>query len=155
MPTGWRPADVAVHFPDKKIENPYNFEKYAPKSSQNLLIWIWFQFLFTFILLFHLFGNIAKIGMPNFFIYGGFIYLLVFSYTELMDRNRFAILWEIIKNILGFALIYSMGDWFGNSQLYTWATSAMMIYFVLSTIITAYFVWFEIRKDKPVVEMKY
>ncbi len=148
MPTGWRPADVAARFPDKKIENPYDFERYAPQSSSLLLIWTWIQFLFTFLLLFYLFGNVATIGMPKIFIYGGFVYLTVFAYTELMDRNPYAILWEIIKNGLGFALIFSFGDWFGSSKIYPWTTASLMIYFVVSSIVTAYFVWFEIREGK-------
>jgi hypothetical protein len=147
MPTGWRPADVEARFPDKKIENPYNFEKYAPIISKPMLVWIWFQFIFTFGMLFYFYGNIAKLGMPNMFVYGGFIYLTVFAYTELMDRNRYAIIWEIIKNIIGFALIYQMGDWFGSSSQYSWSTAIMMVYFVLSTIITAYFVKFEISEE--------
>ena len=148
MPTGWRPADVAARFPDNKIDNPYDFERYAPKSSMPMLIWTWIQFLFTFFLLFYLFGNVATIGLPNIFIYGGFVYLTVFAYTELMDRNPYAILWEIIKNGLGFALIFSLGDWFGSSKIYPWTTAALMVYFVVSSIATAYFVWFEIRKNK-------
>ena len=148
MPTGWRPVDVEARFPDKKIGNPYDFDKYAPKSSKNMLIWIWIQFFFTFGMLFYFYGNIAKLGVPNMFVYGGFIYLTVFAYTELMDRNPYAIFWEITKNTLGFALIYSMGDWFGSSQQYLWTTTVVMAYFVLSTLITAYFVRFDICEEK-------
>ena len=148
MPTGWRPVDVEARFPDKKIGNPYDFDKYGPKSSKNMLIWIWFQFFFTFGMLFYFYGNIAKLGVPNMFVYGGFIYLTVFAYTELMDRNPYAIFWEITKNTLGFALIYSMGDWFGSSQQYLWTTTVVMAYFVLSTLITAYFVRFDICEEK-------
>jgi hypothetical protein len=56
--------------------------------------------------------------------------------------------WEIIKNIIGFALIYQMGDWFGGSSQYSWSTAVLITYFVASTVITAYFVWFEIREEK-------
>lgn len=148
MPTGWRPADVAVRFPDKKIENPYDFKKYAPKTTAAMSIWAWVQFFFTIFLLVYFYGHIAKIGMPNMFIYGAFIFLIVFSYTELMDRNPYAILWESIKNILGLYLIYSTGDWFGINQKYAWASTIIASYFVLSTIITGLFVWFEISDDK-------
>jgi hypothetical protein len=99
-------------------------------------------------MLFYFYGNIGKLGVPNMFVYGGFIYLTVFAYTELMDRNPYAIMWEITKNIIGFALIYQMGDWFGSSSQYPWASMVMMVYFVLSTVVTFYFVWFEIREEK-------
>jgi hypothetical protein len=153
MPTGWRPADVEARFPDNKIEDPYNFEKYAPKISKPMFIWIWFQFLFTFGMLFYFYGNIGKLGVPNMFVYGGFIYLTVFAYTELMDRNPYAIVWEIIKNIIGFALIYQMGDWFGSSSQYPWVTTILMVYFILSTVFTAYFVKFEIREESEKVTL--
>jgi len=153
MPTGWRPADVEARFPDNKIEDPYNFEKYAPKISKPMFIWIWFQFLFTFGMLFYFYGNISKLGVPNMFVYGGFIYLTVFAYTELMDRNPYAIVWEIIKNIIGFALIYQMCDWFGSGSQYPWVTTRCMVYFILSTVFTAYFVKFEIREESEKVTL--
>jgi alkylglycerol monooxygenase len=33
MPTGWRPADVAEKYPVYKIEDVYNFEKYATRTK--------------------------------------------------------------------------------------------------------------------------
>lgn len=148
MPTGWRPADVAARFPEVKIDDPYNFEKYAPKTSPSMTIWAWTQFTFTILMLVYFYGNIAKIGSPNIFIYGGFIYLMVFAYTELMDRNPYAIFWETLKNVLGIYWIFKTDDWFGISDQYNWAKIAILGYFILSTIVTAYFVWFEIREEK-------
>jgi len=152
MPTGWRPADVIEKYPVDKIEDPYNFEKYAPKSSLLMQTWIWVQFLFTFALVSYFFANLATIGSPNIFIYGGFLFLIVFSYTELMDRNPYALLYETIKNIVGLFIIYQMGDWFGINATLPWATLAIACYFIISTLITAYFVWFDIRKDNTVKE---
>lgn len=153
MPTGWRPADVVDKYPIDKIEDPYNFEKYAPKSSLLMQVWIWVQFLFTFALVSYFFANLATIGSPNIFIYGGFLFLIVFSYTELMDRNPYALLYEVIKNIVGFLIIYQMGDWFGINAKLPWATAAIAGYFIVSTLITAYFVWFDIRKDNAIKEV--
>lgn len=152
MPTGWRPADVIEKYPVDKIEDPYNFEKYAPKSSLLMQTWIWVQFLFTFALVSYFFANLATIGSPNIFIYGGFLFLIVFSYTELMDRNPYALLYETIKNIVGLFIIYQMADWFGINATLPWATLAIASYFIISTLITAYFVWFDIRKDNTVKE---
>lgn len=153
MPTGWRPADVVDKYPIDKIEDPYNFEKYAPKSSLLMQVWIWVQFLFTFALVSYFFANLATIGSPNIFIYGGFLFLIVFSYTELMDRNPYALLYEVIKNIVGFLIIYQMDDWFGINAKLPWATAAIAGYFIVSTLITAYFVWFDIRKDNAIKEV--
>ncbi|GAB3523824.1 sterol desaturase family protein [Emticicia fontis] len=152
MPTGWRPADVADKYPVHKIDDPYHFEKYAPKASMLMQVWIWIQFLSTFALVSYFFANLASIGSPNIFIYGGFIFLIVFSYTELMDRNPYALLYETLKNIIGLVIIYQMGDWFGIDAKLPWATVAIAAYFILSTLVTAYFVWFDLRKDKAVSE---
>ncbi len=147
MPTGWRPADVVDKYPLEKIKNPYQFQKYSPKASIWLLTWTWVQFLTTFYFLLFLFGHIASLGTPNVFFYGAYIFLMVYAYTELMNRNPNAIYWEILKNAFGFGLIYYLGDWFGISQEYPWAVPAIMAYFVLSSIVTFVFVWFDIRSD--------
>lgn len=150
MPTGWRPADVIEKYPVFKIDDPYQFEKYAPKSSLLMQTWIWIQFLSTFALISYFFANLASIGSPGIFIYGGFIFLIVFSYSELMDRNPYALLYETLKNLIGLSIIYLTGDWFGISAQLSWATYALSAYFILSTIVTAYFVFFDIRKEIPV-----
>src|SRR6187200_2900527 len=87
MPTGWRPADVAEKFPVYKIGDVYDFEKYNPASSKLLYIWSWIQTVILLLLVSYLFGNIGKIGSPNIFIYGGFVFLYVYAYTDLMDKN--------------------------------------------------------------------
>lgn len=146
MPTGWRPADVTEKYPIAKIDNPYHFQKYAPKATVSLIVWTWVQFFFTFWLICYFFLFIAKIGTPDIFVYGGFIFLSVFAYTELMDRNPYALLWETLKNIVGLYLIYAH-EWFGLRDWSAGAYYFTMIYFVASTAIVAAFVWFELRKE--------
>ena len=109
--------------------------------------WMWIQTFATLFLLMYFFGNLAKIGNPNIFFYGAFIYLSIFSYTELMDRNPFAIAWEALRLTLGLALIYHLGDWFGINTQYAWGTLVMISYLVISFIVTVYFVVFEIKKE--------
>ena len=139
MPTGWRPADVIERYPVYKIDDPYHFHKYAPEASVALRTWTWIQFLFTFALINYFFINIAKIGMPNIFVYGGFLFLCVFAYTELMDRNPYAWAWEALKNVIGLFVIYQNG-WFGMSETMPWGTVALARYFVLSSVVVALFV---------------
>jgi alkylglycerol monooxygenase len=139
---------VVEKYPVFKIENPYNFQKYYPKASNLMVYWTWGQFLITFAFLFFFYGNIAKLGVPNMFVYGGFLFLTIYAYTELMDRNPNAIYWEILKNVVGLGLIYYYGDWFGNGK--TWVNYLIGSYFVFSSVITFWFVWFDFRKDKSV-----
>jgi alkylglycerol monooxygenase len=145
MPTGWRPADVVAKYPVFKIDDPYNFEKYNPKASQQIIVWTWVQFQVTFAFLLYFYSNIAKLGVPNMFYYGAFLFLTVYAYTELMDRNPNAIFWEILKNILGLILIYKLGGWFGASG---WPVYLIIGYFVISTIVTILFIKFDIAKDE-------
>jgi alkylglycerol monooxygenase len=149
MPTGWRPADVAEKYPVAKIDDPYHFQKYAPQTTTTLIVWTWTQFFFTFWLICYFFTFIAKIGTPQIFVYGGFVFLSVFAYTELMDRNPYALFWETLKNGIGLYLMVS-NDWFGLRQWSEGAYYFTMAYFVLSTIIVAAFVRFELRKETPV-----
>ena len=149
MPTGWRPADVIEKYPDKKIEDPYNFEKYTTHASQNLNAWIWFQFLTTFAFLFYFYGHIAQIGMPMMFVYGAFIFITVWAYTELMDKNPNAIVYESVKNALGLGFIIYTGGWFGiEKTAYSWCIFLMVGYFIISTFVTYWFVKYEMLDSK-------
>lgn len=86
-----------------------------PHIQINCLIWSWIQLSILLISTSYLFANIATIVSPGIFVYGLFIFFSVYSFTELMDRHRFALLWEIMKNVLGFFVIYKTGGWFSAS----------------------------------------
>lgn len=138
MPTGWRPADVAEKYPVYKIADVYHFDKYAPESSKAVVGWACFQMVVLLLLISYLFGNIAAIGSPGIFIYGVFVFLMVYSYTEFMDGNPYAVVWEGIKNAFGIAVIAYSGDWFGAAAFMPWMKYVMIGYFILATFITFY-----------------
>ncbi len=146
MPTGWRPADLPDRYPVKKIDDVYNFEKYAPAASPSLIAWTWTQFAFTFLLIFMLFSNLVEIGMPNAIFCGGFIVLGIYAYTELMDRNPHAWLWETVKNSIGLGILVYLGDWFGIETPGNWLSYIIGCYFVLATGVTIAFTIFDIKK---------
>ncbi len=148
MPTGWRPADVIERYPVFKIEDVYNFEKYAPKANASLQSWSWVQIIMLLLFVSYLFGNIANIGSPEIFYYGGFIFLTVYAFTELMDRNPLAIFWEAVKNLFGLAVIFKQGDWFGAASFMPEIKYFLIVYFILSTIITGWFVFSFQRENK-------
>lgn len=113
MPTGWRPSDVAIKFPLQKIENVYAFSKYNKGNKPFIIVWSWVQFAFVTFSCFHLFGNIAQIGSPNMFWYGGFIFLQVYAFTDLMDENSNAIIPELLKTFFVAAVLWTNKNWFG------------------------------------------
>jgi alkylglycerol monooxygenase len=146
MPTGWRPPDVAAKYPVYKIEDAYNFEKYNPRSSFFLAVWSWVQLIMLLLFISYLFGNIALIGKPNIFLYGAFIFLMVYAFTELMDGNKYAVIWECAKAIAGIAVIYYLGDWFHASAFIPGIKYVLIAYFVIAVLITA---WISNRNQAP------
>ena len=145
MPLGWRPADVADKYPVENIEDVYNFEKYCPSLSPNLLRWSILQFLMLVFYVFYMFGNIATIGSPWIFIYGAFIFLTVYSYTELMDKNLNAWIWEVLKSIAGIAIIMITSDWFGLNAYVPFGSYMLIIILVVSPVIVILFCKTEIQ----------
>jgi hypothetical protein len=153
MPTGWRPSDVEKIYPLQKITDVYHFEKYDPKASPALHTWSWIQLLFMLAFISYFFGNIASIGSPGIFYYGGFIFLGIYAITDLMDRNSSAIFWETAKNLFGISLIYTHGDWFGSESFLPGIKIFILAYFVVSNIVTAYFVNRHYKEDHQQLQL--
>ncbi|HEY8689498.1 MAG TPA: sterol desaturase family protein, partial [Chitinophagaceae bacterium] len=153
-PTGYRPADVTDKYPVHKIEDVYNFEKYHPGSSVALNVWSWIQLILILLFVSYLFANIASINKLNgsyIYMYGIFVFLSVYAFTELMDRSRFAIFWEGIKNLFGIMVIYRLGDWFGSGAYFSWISYALIVYFISSSVITGWFVLLHKKEDQQLV----
>ena len=138
MPTGWRPADVEEKFPVYKISDVYHFNKFNPNHSKAMEIWSVFQLLLMLPYLFYLFGNIASIGSPGIFYYGLFIFLSVYSLTELMDGNKYAIVWEIIKTIYVIWLISDQQGWFGAEKISS-VIPGIIVFIQLLGILAAFY----------------
>lgn len=153
MPTGWRPADVTARFPVPKIEDAYNFEKYDPQTSRQLIAWSWVQFFLLLIFTSYLFGHIAAIGKPGIFFYGAFLFLFVYAYTDLMDGSKYALLWEIIKTVLGIAFIYHYGDWFGSNKYFGMMSYIITGYFILSLLVVGYFAFKKKQGEKEDIQL--
>ena len=148
MPTGWRPADVGKKSPVYKIDNVYDFEKYNTVYSKSFLVWAWFQTLLLLLFVGNLFGNIAGIGSPGIYVYGGFIFLFVYAFTELMDRSRYAFIWEILKAVVGMGIIYYHVDWYGISNLHPLLKCIVSFYFIISVAISCWFCYYDADSQK-------
>ena len=131
-PTGWRPADVEEKYSVYKIEDLYNYKKYDTTHHGTFGAVVWIQLLVLLGTVAYLFSNISFIGKPGIFIYGGFIFLFIYAYTELMDKSKYAYLWELAKAGFAFAIIYNSGDWFGVSSFWQYALYPISIYLVAS-----------------------
>ncbi len=139
MPTGWRPADVAERYPVYKISDVHDFEKYRGKENTQLAAWCWFQLVILLLLISWFFGNIATIGSPAMFVYGGFVFFYVYALTDLMDGGKYAAVWEAVKALAGAGIIFYYGDWFGSGKIFAGIKFALLTYFFFSLTVTIYF----------------
>jgi alkylglycerol monooxygenase len=144
MPLGWRPADVAKNYPINKIEDVYHFDKYNPYLTKGMMIWSFGQLIALLLLLSYLFGNLADIGAPGIFYFGGFVFMTVYAYTELMDRNPNAWAWEILKAVYAMYFVVTTGDWFGLNAFLPGSVYIFVGYLVLSALFS---IWFSLRKE--------
>ena len=150
-PTGWRPKNFEEKYPVYKITNVYDFAKYGTNHSTKLMIWSMIQTLITLFFITYLYNSIAIIGLPNVFVYGAFIFVTVYSYTELMDTRKVSIFCESIRFIFGIGIISFFGDWFGMNQLFPYANYIIIVYLTLSLIASFYFVSVNFEKETIVV----
>lgn len=153
MPTGWRPEDVMKNYPVISA-NHKSFVKYDTSASPSLKIWVWIQFLVLVLMVFHLLYLLVDIGSPNIFIYGAFMYLMVYSYTTLMDRNYNAFWLEAIKSIIGLAIIFTNGDWFLLDNIFPFGTILVATYQVVSVVVVGWFVFKEIGWKQRKVSLR-
>ena len=100
MPTGYRPRDVVEKYPIDKIDDVNNFDKYSPPTNKLVTSWVLFQWLSTNILVFFFLSNFSKFTTQQSLIFGGIIFLSIFSYSAVMDGFKWAYKLEIIRNIL-------------------------------------------------------
>jgi len=150
-PTGYRPADVAEKYPVYKIADVYQFEKYAPPASLALKIWSGLQLGIILLFVSYLFGNIAAINQINtayIYIYGAFIFLSIYAFTELMDRNPYAIGWEILRSGLAIGFLIYEDDWFGASVFFAPIKYVVGGYFIISVLVTGWFVYKHYQEDR-------
>lgn len=132
MPTGWRPADVAEKYPVDYIKDAYHFEKYGQNNPTLLSAWAFSQMIITFSFLNFFFATLSDIGKPGIFVYGAFLFLSVYSYTELMDKKSLSLVWESLRLIFGASIIYFYGDWFGLNAYISYGNYLVLGYLLLS-----------------------
>ena len=147
-PTGWRPEGFEEKYPVAKITNPYNFKKYETVLGKNAMIWVWFQFIFTLVFLIMLYANIGKLNFPQMLSFGAFIILNIYAYSEFMDNNSNAIIFELVKNILGLSVILFSDFWEPMYAQPIFLKSFLIIYFIGASCITLYFNKPQITLDK-------
>jgi hypothetical protein len=135
-PTGWRPSELEKTAPIYKIENVYDMQKYSTLLTKPQFVWIVAQFFLTAFFLFHFLGNIGTQGIPKIYIYGLFLFSIVYSTTEQMNLNPKALFFEGIKSIFGISIWLYYGSWFHTFELMSFQGFFVISYLFLSFLIT-------------------
>ena len=152
-PTGWRPEHFEIKYPVNKIKDVYSFDKYETHNSSKLVYWSVTQMFITLLFVSYLFNSISKIGLPGIFVYGFFIFLTIYSYTELMDTRKFSVFWESFRFAFSIGILFYYGDWFGLNSLLSIGNYVLISYFLFSLLMTIYLVQIEFMK--PVLVNSY
>ena len=91
MPTGWRPEDVKIKHPIYAIQNLKGYQKYNTNISNSLMIWSYIQLIICMGFIFHFFPIIHQQKPFLNYFYGLYIMSHIFTYTSLMDKNKYII----------------------------------------------------------------
>lgn len=133
-PTGWRPEGFEEKYPVLKIIDRYHFQKYQPSISKALLVWSNIQFFTLFFFLIYILQDISPLGMSGIYSLGAFVFVQVYSATELINGNKWAPLFGLISTIVGFAIYYFDSSWFGMAKISPLAPMAFLVYFILQLL---------------------
>ncbi|MGB5819323.1 MAG: sterol desaturase family protein [Saonia sp.] len=143
MPTGWRPSDVKKRYPVPIIEDVYGFERYSTSASIRLKGYVIFQMLITLTLMLFMFYNYREIGFNGLLLFGTFLFVGIYGYTTLMDRDTYAVWIEGGRGLLGTVMVIITGDWFGLDAYLPWGSVLMALYFIITIIGGFYFTFLE------------
>ncbi len=147
MPTGWRPKDVAVAFPQSSIQDVYNFRKYQTEATRSMAWYVVFQLLATTLLIMLMFHNFSNLGRQDLLFYGIFLLVSVYGFTSMMDKAWYAPIVEILRSLIGLSLIVYTGSWFGAAEVIPMGKELVMLYFVITFMATIYFARYEDKKS--------
>lgn len=142
-PTGWRPADVRDKYKLDVIEDVYNFEKYRTPASNAFIFWSAMHLVITVLLLMYMLYSYGDLSTGSLWLYGGLIFVGIYGYTSLMDRDKSAVWIEVLRGIAGMAIVVYNGDWFGISGKFLFAENFVFAYYFATIIGAVYFSYFE------------
>lgn len=136
-PTGWRPAGFDEKYPVHKIDDVYHFDKYKPRISNALLYWSIAHLFVVMFFLLDLFARLGSLPANEILVYGIYIFITIYSLTDLMDKNPFNWIAELLRSIFLIGIALWFQDWFGHE---------LILYVVLCYQVVAFTISFMHRK---------
>lgn len=152
MPTGWRPDDVIEKLPISVVKDVYSRPKYDTATSTSMQAWSWFQLVIHNILIFYMLTQIAEFLYTDILMYASFLMLSIFAYTTQMDQHKLALPAEVLKLLIGLALIVKMGGWYAMDAFLPGATILMIIYMIACIVMSYYFLYLEKPEQTPITD---
>ena len=146
MPTGWRPEGFEERYPVLKIEDPYNFEKYRTVASKSLVAWSWFQLVAVQALLIHMLIGFGELSSRELTLYSVFVFVSIYGFTAMMDRDRSAVWIELVRGFVGLAFLVASGSWFGLGQQLPLGDLGMGLYLVATIGGGIFFGWWQMPR---------
>jgi alkylglycerol monooxygenase len=134
-PTGWRPKGFEERYPVLKITDPYHFEKYAPVVSREVHIWSGIQFSVLFLFVMYVLSAVSVVGMTGVIALAVFVFVQVYSATELMNKHRRAPIFSCMATLVCLALYFFDRSWFGTDSISRLIPLAFIAYFILQPIV--------------------
>ncbi len=138
-PTGWRPAGFEEIYPVQKIKDPYHFEKFNPPYSRALLSWSLIQFFILFFLVIYVSYHISQLGMAGLYGLAVYVFVQVYSATELMNRNKWAPVYALLGSLISGVIYLHDSSWFGIDRVATGLPWLWVAYHLLQTILSFVF----------------
>ncbi|MEL6257070.1 MAG: sterol desaturase, partial [Bacteroidota bacterium] len=106
---------------------------------KGLVNWSWMHLVVANVLLYFMLYQVSQGVDLNIPVYGTLIFVSIYGYTALMDRDKYAVWVESIRGFFGFGWILYTGDWFGLNEIFFPATVLVAIYFAASALGALYF----------------
>jgi alkylglycerol monooxygenase len=139
-------------YPIVIIEDVYGYTKFKTPASNALKLWSIYQYVMTMVLLLFMFYNFGNISFNNLLLYGLVVFIGIFGYTSLMDKEKYAIIAEGVRVTLALYILFYFGDWFGLNEYSTNGIYIIVFYYVSTILGTIYFTYFE--TPQPVISNK-
>jgi sterol desaturase/sphingolipid hydroxylase (fatty acid hydroxylase superfamily) len=135
-PTGWRPQGMEEKYPVAKITDPYNFEKFNPPYTKEVLVWSILQFVVFFLAVNYALYHVAVLGLEGVIALAIFALVQIYSATELMNGNKRAPLFSSVSTVVCVGMYMYNPTLFGLSQLTPLLPAAFVAYVVVQPIVT-------------------
>ncbi len=105
-PTGWRPKRSELMYDIEKVDSPTTYVKYSTDLSNVMVLWAGLQLLFNLGITIVLFLNIQNLSYGEMLALGSLVFLGIYCYTDLMDRNKLNWVFEVVRLLFCVSYFY-------------------------------------------------